>query len=156
LALHEEKKRFIREWIASHGTSEQQVRQTAGVLPIDEAVEAMTDEAFSVLRDRILYARDGTARLQAHLRQFPDYADAVVTPADLVVTGSNAVKANAAQWALVQELQAALPDASVTLRIHKLSWKRDPQAPALTLFGVLVTRKVGPFIFRREYVAPEG
>ncbi len=48
------------------------------------------------------------------------------------------------------------PRATVTLRVHKLVWRRDLQAPALTLFGVLVTRKVGPFTLRREYVAPEG
>lgn len=155
LALHEEKKRFIAEWIAAHGTPEQQARQAAGMLPMEEVIEAMTDEAFSALRDRPLYTRDGVAGMQAHLRQFPEYAGAVVTPADLVVTGSNAVKASAAQWAAVKELQALLPDANVTLRIHKLNWKREPKGPALTLVGVLVTRKAGPFTFRREYVGPE-
>src|SRR5207245_487864 len=34
LALHEEKKRVIAEWIADHGTPEQQARQAAGVLPM--------------------------------------------------------------------------------------------------------------------------
>jgi hypothetical protein len=37
----------------------------------------------------------------------PRYADAVVTTGDLVVAGSNAVKANARQWELVRELQTA-------------------------------------------------
>ena len=40
-------------------------------------------------------------------RQFPRYADAVVTTGDLVVAGRNAVEATAGQWALVQELQTA-------------------------------------------------
>ena len=47
LALHEEKKRFIADWVAAHGTDEQKARQAAGVLPMDEAIEAMTDQAFA-------------------------------------------------------------------------------------------------------------
>src|SRR3954451_11146694 len=79
LALHEEKKRFIAEWVASHGTAEQKERQAAGVLPIDEALEAIADDTFAVLQDRPRYTRDGVARLQASLRQDPRYVDAVVT-----------------------------------------------------------------------------
>src|SRR3954452_2078205 len=37
LAQHEEKKRFVAEWIAAHGTPEQRTRANAGVLPIEEA-----------------------------------------------------------------------------------------------------------------------
>jgi hypothetical protein len=36
-----------------------------------------------------------------------------------------------------------------------LAWTKDPKAPTLTLFGVLVTRKVGPFTLRREFLAPD-
>jgi hypothetical protein len=154
LALHEEKKRLIAEWIEGHGTPEQQSRQAAGVLPIAEAIEAMTDEAFAVVGDRPRYLRDGALQLQAHLRRSPRYANAVVASADLVVTSKNAGQATAAQWALVQELQNVAPDATVALRVHRLSWKQDPQAPTLTIYGVLVTRKAGPFTLRREYAAP--
>lgn len=154
LALHEEKKRLAAEWIAAHGTPEQQSRQAAGVLPMAEAIEAMTDEAFAIFGDRPRYLRDGADRLQAHLRQSPRYANAVVTSADLVVTSKNAGQATAAQWALVQQLQATLPDAAVLLRVHRMAWKHDLQAPTLTVYGVLVTRKRGPFTLRREYAAP--
>ena len=155
LALHEEKKRFIAEWIAIHGTQEQQERQAAGMLPIDEAVEAITDEALSVLRDLPRYTRDGVDRLQAHLRQDPRYADAVVSPGTLAVVSSNAVKATAAQWARLKQVQAIVPVAIVTLRLHRLAWKEDPQAPTVTVFGVLVTLTHGPFTLRREYDASE-
>ena len=43
LALHEEKKRFIAEWVAANGTDEQKTRQAAGVLPMAEAIEGITD-----------------------------------------------------------------------------------------------------------------
>ena len=153
LALHEEKRHYIAEWIAKHGTPEQQIRQTAGVLPMDEAIEAITDQAFAAVADHPVYARNGSEHLQAHLRQFPEYADAVVAPADLVVVSTNAVKATAEQWAVVQHMQKALPDAAATLRAHRLVWNRQQQAPSLTLFGVLVTQKVEPFTLRREYGA---
>ena len=97
LALHEEKKRVIAQWIAVHGTSEQRDRQAAGMLPMQEAVEAMTDEAFGVLRDRPQYVRDGEAQLQAHLRSSRQYADEVVSRAEVLPTSANAWTATAAQ-----------------------------------------------------------
>jgi hypothetical protein len=156
LALHGEKKRFIAKWIATHGTVEQQDRQAAGMLPIDEALEALADEAFAVLSDRPRYARDGVSRLQAHLRQDSRYADAIVTAGTLSVTSTNAVKATAAQWALVKELQALIQGATVTLRVHRLAWTHDLRAQGITAFGVLVTVNHGPFTLRREYAAEIG
>jgi hypothetical protein len=153
LAVHEEKKRFMAEWIPLHGTQDQQIRQAAGVLPMGEAVQALTDHTFAGIGQRSLYLHDGAERLQSFLRQLPAYSDSVVSQPDLAVASVNAVKATRNQWALVQELQAAKADATVTLRIHRLSWKRDPAAPSLTVFGVLVTCKVGPFTVRREYLA---
>jgi hypothetical protein len=41
LGVHEEKKRYIAEWIAANGTPEQRSRHAAGMLPIDEAIEAI-------------------------------------------------------------------------------------------------------------------
>ena len=156
LALHEEKQRAIAEWITARGTPEQRSRHAAGVLPMAEAIELMADEAFAAIAGNPRYVRDGAERLQAYLRQLPQYATAVVTAADLAVTSKDAGQATAAQWALVQGLREKLPDATVTLRMHRVSWKRDANAPTLTLYGALVMRKLGPFTFRREYVAPDS
>ncbi len=154
LALHEEKKRFIANWIVAHGTPDQQARQGAGVLPIEEAIEALTDHAFRALEDRQRYYRDGVDQLQQHLRQLRQYSDVVLTQQDLAVSSAEAKQMTAAQWALVQDIRRSLPEATVTLRVHKLAWKRDAQAPTRTLCGVLVTAKFGPFTVRREYAAP--
>jgi hypothetical protein len=151
LALHEEKKRVIADWIAAHGTAEQRARQAAGVLPIDEAIEAMTDLAFAALSDRPAYVHDGINRLQSHLCQFPEHANTVVTRDDLLVTSTNVERMTATQFALIQEVRGLMPDATVTLRAHKLAWKRNTQIALDPLFGVLVTQRVGPFTFRREY-----
>jgi hypothetical protein len=85
----------------------------------------------------------------------PRYAHVVVTPSDLTIFGTDAVKATEAQWALVQQLKSVFPDATVVLREHRVAWKGDHQAPTLTAYGVIVTRTVGPFTLRREYAAPD-
>lgn len=152
LALHEEKKRFVAEWIAVNGTDEQKVRQAAGVLPMEEAIEAITDDAFAAAGDRPVYTRDGAQRLQDLLRESGS-PDAVVLASDVVVHSVNAVKATAEQWAVVQEIQAKVPDANVVLRQHVLSSTRHPAAATVTTFGVLVTKRHDPFTLRREYLA---
>ena len=155
LALHEEKKRVIADWAATRATEEQRLRYAAGVLPVEEVIEALTEDAFSGLNGQPRYELDGAARLQAHLRASTGRTDIVVGPADLQVAGADASSATSGQWAVVRQLKAALPDADVTLREHQLSWRRDPAQPGLTMFGALVTRRVGPFTVRREFAVPE-
>jgi hypothetical protein len=154
LALHEQKKRIMADWISTHGTPEQQARQAAGVLPMDEAIDAMTDEAFAALADRARYVHDGVERLQAYLHRFPEHASTCIAREDLVVTSANVDRMTAAQFALVQHVKALVPRATVTLRVHGITWKRDPRVALPPLFGVLVTQRVEPFTFRREYAAP--
>ena len=155
LALHEEKKRVIAEWASTRATEEQRSRYAAGVLPVEEVIEALTEEAFAGLNGQPRYELNGAARLQAHLRATTGRADVVVSPADLQIAGVDASSAISGQWAVVRQLKAALPDADVKLREHRLSWRRDPTQPGLTVFGALVTRQVGPFIVRREFAVPE-
>ena len=150
LALHEEKKRFIAEWIAANGTDEQKTRQAAGVLPMAEAIEGITDQAFAVNGQVPVYTRDGADRLQTFLRQSTGTSDLVVSPSDVAVRSVHAVKATATQWAVVRGLQSLVPDATVVLREHVLSLKRHLDSASLTVFGVLVTKRHGPFVLRRD------
>jgi hypothetical protein len=151
--LHEEKKRVIAEWVAAYGTPDQKERQAAGVLPMDEAIEAITDQAFAALGSRPRYAHDGVDRLQEHVRRVPDFANAIIARGDLVVTSTNVDRMTAAQWALVNDVRALVPDATVILRAHKIGWKRDPRIAVGPVFGVLVTTRMRPFTLRREYAA---
>jgi hypothetical protein len=155
LAVLEEKNRFVAEWIAAHGTPDQLERQANGLLPFEEAREAIADRAFEPLQDWPRYRRNGAVVLQAHLRRYPEYQDVVITERDLAVADDNAVQATAAQWARVQEARATLPDAIVTLRSHRLTWRGHPEAPALTLYGLLMVRTVGPLLLRREFAVPQ-
>jgi hypothetical protein len=156
LALHEEKKRFIAKWVAESGTDEQKVRQASGMLPMAEAIEGITDQVLAVNGRLPIYTRDGAERLQQCMRERTGAADAVVGPSDVVVRSSHAVTATAEQWGVVQELTNRLPEANVVLREHVLSSKRHRESPNLTVFGVLVTKRHGPFVLRREYVVDSG
>jgi len=155
LALHEEKKGFIADWVAANGTDEQKTRQAAGVLPMAEAIEGITDREFAIDGRLPLYSRDGAERLQTFLRESCGLVETVVGPFDVRVRSSHAVKATAEQWAVVQDIQRRVPDANVVLREHVLSSKQH-ESVSLTVFGVLVTKKHGPFVLRREYVVADS
>ena len=89
--------------------------------------------------------------LEVELAALEGWAALDRIPSDVVVRSSHAVKATAEQWAVVQELTNLVPDANIVLRQHVLSSKQHP-SPSLTVFGVLVTKRHGPFVLRREYV----
>src|SRR6202030_734111 len=105
---YDDKRQFIAEWIARHGTADQQVRHAAGKLSMDEAAHAMADDAFAVLKDQPRYLGVDEARLQAHLRQFRAYADAVVTAADLAITVDEARSATEADCERMNHVRAVL------------------------------------------------
>lgn len=153
-ALHEEKRRVVAEWLAAHGSDDQRGRHAAGLLPIEEVIEALAEEAFANVADLLRYPLDGAERLQAHVRGLTGNGAIFLTPADLTIAGSDATDATAAEWAVMQQLKTRLPDADVKLRAHRLSWRRDPSLPGLSIYGVLATRRVGPFIVRREFAVP--
>ena len=154
LALHEEKKRFVAQWIEEHGTPDQKDRQAAGMLPIKEAVDAIAEDAFAVLAAYPLYQRDGVERLTAFLsdRGFP----APSSPVELDVTSYAAPSATAPQWRTLQEFQARMPKATVTLRLYELRLRGRSDLPPLILTTILVTHKIGSVTLRREYEAVQS
>jgi hypothetical protein len=155
LALHEAKRRAIAEWVERRGTLDQKARHAAGVLPLEEALEGLADEAFAVVGNRPRYVRDGVERLQAHLRQSLG-TEVVLARTDLLVVSENATQASEDEWAFKEELARLLPGAELRPRIHRLMLRTDPTGPSLRQLTVLATRRVGPFTLRREYiVAPE-
>jgi len=154
-AAHAEKQRLVGEWTTEHGTADQRARLAAGVLPLEEVVEAMTAQTFAGLTHLPPYGRDGAARLQKHLRTVPAYADAVVSASALAVTTRYLSEATSAQWAVMQQVKAAVPDAQVFLRERVLSWTAAPKAPRLHLVTVLGFMKLGPLTLRREFCIPD-
>jgi hypothetical protein len=155
LALHEEKKRFIADWIEKNGTPDQRERQAAGMLPMLEAIEALTDAAFAPLADWPVYTQNSVQRLQRTVEDRPGHRAEQEArsfmPADLVAVSSNAASATPTQWALVRTFQASLPGSSVVLRFHRIQRKTRARATSITAFAVLVTLRFGPLLLRREY-----
>lgn len=76
----------------------------------------------------------------------------VITDLELEVRARNADAATPAEWALMQQITQAVPDATVTLRERWFAWNRDVNAPSVAIHTVVVTRKVGPVLLRREFV----
>lgn len=152
--LHESKKITAREWVERHGSADQKARSAAGVLSLDEVIAAMTDDAFSSVSDVPRYAFDGAARLQEHLRGTLGDPSVVVAPADLHVTSVDAPSATKEQWSVMSRLQGEFAEATLKLREHRLSSRRHPNTPELIVFGVLVSRRIGPFTLRREFATP--
>ena len=108
-ARHDEKQRFVAEWILAQGTPEQQTRQRAGVLSMEEAIDAITDYVFVAARECPLYRHDDGACLQAYLRTLPHYAEAVVTKTGLAHRFEDAKAATSGQWARAQRSSAQYP-----------------------------------------------
>lgn len=155
-SAYSEKQRLVREWTNDNGTADQRARLAAGVLPLEEAVEAMTDDAFRPVDHLLRYQHDGVAVLQAHLRSFPPYATATVSALTLHVATRYLTDATSEQWAVVQAVQSAVPDARVYLRERVLSWRDDREAPRLRVVTVLGFLKRGPLTLRREFCVPES
>lgn len=154
LALHQEKRRFIAEWIENHGTRDQQDRQAAGVLSVAEAVTLIADAVFADLSGFGRYKRDGADLLQSHIRRTGPDPAAVVRPADLIVKTSEAKTLTAYQWYLLRQLRDRLPEATIVPRRHLLLARQAPLAPGLVLYSAVVIVSLGPLSLRREYLAP--
>jgi hypothetical protein len=147
---------MMHEWIAVHGTYDQRERLSAGVLPFEEFVDALTDVTFRPLSHLTTYQTDGAARMQHQLRQLPGRANIVVTPNDLSVVTRLLPTASAIQWSLVNEIRSLIPGAQVQLRERSLAWTRDADAPKVRLVSALVTTRVGPVLLRREFHVPDS
>jgi hypothetical protein len=153
LALHGEKKQFVADWIAKHGTPEQQARQAAGVLPMAEAIEAIADQAFAPASDHPRYVRNGAVRLQELLRANSEYSGIVVAPSDVIAETTMLKTATSAQWATVEKLRTTFPEGTVTLMAQRLRCRTARAAAELLKPFVVVALAVGPVVVRREYGA---
>ena len=155
-AAHSDKARAIHAWIAEHGTAEQRERVAAGLFPLDEGLDAMAAVRLQAMDVLPPYRRDGAARLQALLRTHAAYADAVVSPDTLQVATRELATASASQWAVLQQVRHAIPEAQVFLRERVLRWTADAKAPRLPLVTVLAVVKDGPVTLRRECLVPDS
>ena len=146
----------MHEWVAAHGSHDQRERLSAGVLPFEEFVDALTEVTFRPLSHLAPYQTDGAARMQDQLRQLPGHANVVVTPNDVSVVTRLLPTASAIQWSLVNHIRSLIPGAQVQLRERSLAWTHDADAPKVRLVSALVTTRVGPVLLRREFHVPDS
>ena len=59
LARHAQRQQMMHEWIAVHGSHDQRERLSAGVLPFEEFVDALTEVTFRPLSHLAPYQTDG-------------------------------------------------------------------------------------------------
>ena len=68
----------MADWVGRNGSADQRERHAAGLLPVEEVIDAMTDEAFATVDDVPRYQFDGASRLRAaSARWSPDSRIAV-------------------------------------------------------------------------------
>jgi hypothetical protein len=155
--LHDERWTTMTAWIDEHGTPDQKSRLAAKLLPPSEIKEAMADEVFNALSHLSRYAHDGPERLHAHVEQWLGRKRQHVSQRDYVVFGHQVRTITNRQWALLDDIKAAVPDAHVALHLREFVWRRDPGVPRISQVTVVVTRRVDAMVLRREYVvADEG
>jgi hypothetical protein len=155
LRVHTERGRAIAAWVAEHGTPDQQARLAAGLLSPSEVREAMTDDAFRALAERPPYKHDGVDRMRVHVEQWMGRKRSHVSERDFVVLGHPVRTVTNQQWTLLQGIRATVPDAFVNLHVREFIWRRDPGVPRLTQLTLVVTKKMGPMLLRREYLVSE-
>lgn len=152
LAAHEEKQRVADAWIAQHGSAEQRARQVAGVLPLSEVIETIADVAFAPLGARPRFVPDGLERLREAVAK-SEWRGTDIARHEAIVSSTSLQQMTAAQWAMVNEIQRLLPTTTVTMRVHRISWKRNPSVVADPYYTVVVVLRQPPFTLRREFVA---
>jgi hypothetical protein len=154
--VHDEKRRIVAEWIAANGSPDQRARQAAGMLPVDEGIEALSDDVFRPLEGWTRYSRDGAERLQRAMSQHPAFADVVVAPDSVRVDTRELSEATSAQWRALQTIKAAVPNAVAYLRERQVFWAGHSQAPRVRIVTVLAVVKIENVTLRREWLLPEG
>ena len=124
------------------------------MLPIEEAIEAITDHTFAAVANFRRYVPDGMRRLQELLDQRNPQQRIVDLAGrrageqrrrrddDRSTVGCSSTNSDARC--------RTRPSCSASTRI---SWKKDASVAIAPCFGVLVSQRVGPFTLRREFDA---
>ena len=150
-------RRQITDWVAQHGTANQQRRYTAGLLPKDEVVAGMRDQAFAPLSTLVRYERMKQSEVRAHVAS---HGYEIRDDADVEFDAEDCETATADEFDLMKSIRGMAPGAELRLRNHVGQMARavaddEVDEPRLQRKSLLVTLKVGAFSFSREYAVPQ-
>jgi len=134
----------LAQWLATKGTDSMRKRAARGLLPEDDLIAAIRNEAYAPL--------DGFKRFE---RLTDDEVKAFVDAADfdqaVVYETREADSASDEDIELMERMEASVPAATCTLMAHEGKLDDDDQEVSLMRYSVRVEVKVGEFDFSREY-----
>lgn len=140
----------LAKWVSRYGTPDQKKRQAEKLLPEDEVVAAIREQAFSPLEDLPRYERITKKELAAAARE-AGRADLVGSKVEFVVLPSKT--ATKAQFAVKEAILAKLPEAEVVLRDHLAYYDAasDELDPEVLRKSAYVKLRIGELRLSREY-----
>jgi hypothetical protein len=93
--------------------------------------------------------------VRAHVEQWLGRKRQHVSDKDYMVFGHQVRTITDRQWAMLEEIRAAVPDTHVDLHLREFVWRRDPGVPRISQLTAVVTRKIGAVVLRREYLVSD-
>lgn len=136
----------LAQWLATKGSDSMRKRAARGLLPEEDLIAAIRNEAYAPL--------DGFKRFE---RLTDDEVKAAVDAADfdqtVVYETREAESANDEDIELMERIEALVPGAVCTLMVHEGKLDDDDQDVSLARYSVKVELKVGELVFTREYAA---
>jgi hypothetical protein len=160
MAIHQAKHLSMARWIEQHGSADQQTRLAAGRLSDAEMYEAIADEVYGPLREWPRYLHDARGDLLTCYREVDASAPGDIPAAQVKVESTVVVHLSAEQWRQLAAMQAAVPEAVMTVRQYRIYWSDRPARhdPHVIQYAVLVKYRIDPLTIVRSYMlpAPDG
>ena len=136
----------IAKWVEKSGNQSQKDRLAEDMLPRDEIVDFIRDEAYVPLTGFPRYDKLKASDIcTCEYSYSDDYCDCSYD----VKTKTTATPE---EYGILQEIKKLIPDATVELREHEGT--SDDCENTVTRTGIMVRVKVGAFDFSREYGIP--
>jgi hypothetical protein len=156
MAIHQAKHLSMARWIEQHGSADQQSRLAAGRLSDAEMYEAIADDVFGPLQAWPRYMHDARGDLLTCYREVDASAPGDIPAAQVKVESTVVVHLSADQWSQLAAMQAAVPEAVMTVRRYRIYWSDRPARhdPHVIQFAVLVKYRLDPLTIVRSYMLP--
>lgn len=138
----------LGQFLAAHGTDNQRARHAAGVLPLDELLDALREHVFAPLADVPRYEKLRAGDLECD--ECGEHAD----DPSFSTCEPKAVSPEA--WDTCQTIRQHMPDAVVTFRRHEGEWDcgcREHPLVTAERMAIRVEIALGSLSLSREYAA---
>lgn len=139
LAKEAERAAQISNWVAEFGTESQKKRYAAGLLPEKEVIDGIRAQAFSPLDDFPRYQKI----------KGKEFCECYGMDRDFSFNAEECSEATEEEFDLIEKIQATVPSATVTLRLH--TGECSECGRKLERKSVLVKMTIGEFDISREY-----